>query len=264
MKFAIDLYSDFMAAEDLDQLWDKLHKHLEHFGISNIVYIVTHSPQAMIGGISIAPEHVQSNEHQNHFDQRYLPADFFRNSYSQEYREHFEESFFLTDDLSTVHCATKTTPFVWHADHAWDNANQRQQLFYQDAQQLGMDVGVSIPLRFSYTGGGGMGLRAGYLNKAQFNTMWAHACQYITHVCYLFDEIARRQFSRDLITALSHREREVLSRIANGEAMKTISSKLHISDESVATYLARARNKLKARNNTQAVIKAMQYEFIDL
>lgn len=262
MNFAIDLYSDFLSAKTLDELWGKLHQHLANFGITNISYVITHSPKRMLEGMGVEFNEHHPVEHQNYFDERFLPADYFRTSHSDEYRKHFEERFCLTDDLSSIHAATQITPFIWHADISWIAATERQKRFFSDAIAFGMGVGVTIPLRFSYTGAGGFGLNAGDLTKQQFNAMWASSCQYITHLCYMFDEIARRQFPDNLIASLSNREREVLRWLSKGEPIKRIALKLFISDEAVATYIARARTKLKARNNTQAIIKAIQFGFI--
>lgn len=262
MNFAIDLYSDFLSAKTLDELWGKLHLHLENFGITNVSYVITHSPKRMFEGMGIEFNEQHPAEHQNYFDERFLPADYFRTSHPDDYRQHFEERFCLTDDLTSIHAATQITPFIWHADVSWMGATERQKRFFSDAIAFGMGVGVTIPLRFSYTGAGGIGMSARNLTKVQFNTMWESSCQYITHLCYMFDEIARQQFPQDLIASLSHRECEVLARLAEGEPIKRIAAKLSISDETAATYITRARNKLKARNNTQAIIKAIQFGFI--
>jgi DNA-binding CsgD family transcriptional regulator len=57
--------------------------------------------------------------------------------------------------------------------------------------------------------------------------------------------------------ALSDREREVLSRIANGEEGTALAGRLRIAPETVRRHLSNARQKLGARSRSHAVALAL-------
>ncbi len=63
--------------------------------------------------------------------------------------------------------------------------------------------------------------------------------------------------------ALSEREREVLSRIANGEEGTVLAHRLRIAPETVRRHLANARRKLGARSRSHAIALAMACGEID-
>ncbi|WP_209425104.1 helix-turn-helix transcriptional regulator [Pararhodobacter sp. SW119] len=62
---------------------------------------------------------------------------------------------------------------------------------------------------------------------------------------------------------LSSRERQVLTRLAEGVRIAGIANELRISERSAQEYVARARLKLGARTRTDAVIRALLAGLID-
>ena len=63
---------------------------------------------------------------------------------------------------------------------------------------------------------------------------------------------------------LSQREIEVLKLVAEGNSNKEISSQLNISPNTTKQHLQSLRDKLDARNRTQAVVLALKQGLITL
>jgi DNA-binding CsgD family transcriptional regulator len=63
--------------------------------------------------------------------------------------------------------------------------------------------------------------------------------------------------------ALSTRERQILSALAEGARVSGIADALRITERSVQEYITRARTKLGARSRTEAVARALQLGLID-
>jgi DNA-binding NarL/FixJ family response regulator len=56
---------------------------------------------------------------------------------------------------------------------------------------------------------------------------------------------------------LTERELDVLSRLAQGKANKEIAFELHLSQETVKTYVKRILHKLGVQSRTQAAVQAL-------
>jgi DNA-binding CsgD family transcriptional regulator len=56
---------------------------------------------------------------------------------------------------------------------------------------------------------------------------------------------------------LSIRERQVLERVAQGRSAKEVASELGITHRTVERHIENARNKMRARNKTHMIAKAV-------
>jgi DNA-binding NarL/FixJ family response regulator len=65
------------------------------------------------------------------------------------------------------------------------------------------------------------------------------------------------------VPTLSAREREILRLLSEGNSNADVGEALHISPDTVRTYLSRAMKKLEAETRTQAVAKAIRLSLID-
>ena len=65
------------------------------------------------------------------------------------------------------------------------------------------------------------------------------------------------------LPALSARERDILRLVSEGGSNGDVAEALHISPDTVRTYLRRAMTKLEAETRTQAVAKAIRLSLID-
>jgi DNA-binding NarL/FixJ family response regulator len=62
---------------------------------------------------------------------------------------------------------------------------------------------------------------------------------------------------------LSGREREIFARIAQGRSVKEIAAELALSDKTVATYLARIREKTGLNSHVEIARYALQHRIVD-
>lgn len=65
-----------------------------------------------------------------------------------------------------------------------------------------------------------------------------------------------------LLASLSRREAEVLSRIAQGRAMKDVAVALSLSPRTLETYKARAMNKLNLSSRSELVRCAVRFGWL--
>jgi DNA-binding NarL/FixJ family response regulator len=65
------------------------------------------------------------------------------------------------------------------------------------------------------------------------------------------------------LPALSARERDILRLVSDGASNNDVGETLHISPDTVRTYLRRAMKKLEAETRTQAVAKAIRLSLIE-
>jgi len=223
MNNLLDIHQDFLSANSIDTLWQKLHTHLNQYSIVSVFYLVTHSPKQLIEDGAEA-------------------ASYFNCSHPDAYREYFDEQFLMEDDPTAMHCMTAVTPFFWHDKSRLAHATDTQKVFMEASENLmGLKVGLTLPLRFGFSGGGGMGLCAdNSVSVNEFEKIWASHSQQIVHICYAFDEVLRRQFPQEAIAQLSPQECEALLRLAQGNKSREIATALTVSEHTVSSYLARA------------------------
>jgi len=131
-----------------DELWDKLHKVLAQFGITNIFYGIGHLPESL--ETAHLPKLLSSP--------RASPSFHFITSYPQEMANIENEEFYFEDDMSGLHCLTRTDPFIWYLNSRYLSADTYESRKKNETYWFSVNlVGVSIPLRFSDFGKGGLG-----------------------------------------------------------------------------------------------------------
>lgn len=74
---------------------------------------------------------------------------------------------------------------------------------------------------------------------------------------YLYELIGRLTLHRDIMPR-SRRESECMALAAPGMRAKEIAYDLHLSEQSVNLYMARARFKFRAVNTTHAAVRAVK------
>ena len=86
--------------------------------------------------------------------------------------------------------------------------------------------------------------------------MWQHHKVDIVQLVNQFDAVKRADYNPD-ITPLTPREKEILTLRTIGLHIKEISEKSKTSPHTVTKQLSIIRSKLGARNNEQAIIRAI-------
>ena len=114
----------------------------------------------------------------------------------------------------------------------------------------------------------------GFVNKDVSPADLSHAIRVVASgKSYLGPEISRALIARSRDNAqpdsgerpsLSAREREVLQLMATPLTYRQIGGELHISEETVRTYVKRILAKLDEPNRTQAVIAGLRFQFIEI
>ena len=248
-----DYGDDFACSANADQLWDKLHQALAQFSITNVFYGIGHLPEKL--ETTHLPKLLSSS--------RASPSFHYKTSYPPELINTNDDDFHFEDDLSGLHCLTKTTPFIWYINSR-HLSNQDYELrkasqSYWFAVKL---VGVSIPLRFADFGKGGIGLCAANLSGDQFDEIWAQNSDEIIDICYKFDETVRDKFIDLVGITLTKREKDILAWLAEGYSAKIIADNSGTKKRTVENQIVSLREKLDARNNVHLITKAMTFKLI--
>ena len=244
----LDTLSEFRAAQSKDALWSLLHNALTKFGGTSIFYGFAHS-------LKLA-EQIGNKE-----------AMYHRTSHPASLGEYYQHKnyHYINDSLPVLHCAVSTKPFIWHNDEEWVNATSIQKHMRQVNGSIGLEVGVSIPLRFNAQHGlGGIGIATGDLKPDEFNTLWSEHQNEIKNIVYGFDMLTRDEHM-DEIYPLTVREKETLQWLAVvGSPACNIGRKMGIEDTTVRTHLTSACRKLKVQRPEQAMTKALTLNIISL
>lgn len=244
----LDIYTKFSTAQTNDELWSSLHTALADYGVTSVFYGFAHSLKlAEAIGNKAAMYHRTSH-----------PASL------GEYYQH-KNYHYINDSLPVLHCAVSTRSFLWHKDEEWENATYIQKHMRQVNSSIGLEAGVSIPLRFSAPHGiGGIGIATGGLEPFEFDKLWNERQNEIKNIVYGFDMLTRKEHL-DEIFPLTNREKETLQWLAVlGSPACNIGRKMGVEDTTVRTHLTSACKKLKVHRPEQAMVKALVLEIISL
>jgi len=245
MGFQLDVYQDFSSSRDSEELWQRLHTRLAQYGICDVFYAITDVPLLL------------------NMDSSYEMV-YVKTSYPDHLMASAKTGYTLEKDAGAMHCLTQVTPFFRNVNSRWVSAKEREQrlaseiFWYEESER----VGVTIPLRFGSNGFGGISFRAEALSCEEFDECWGLHQHEIIAISYIFDEVARANFSDLLGIQLSQRERQVVSELAEGESAKRVAAKLGISTNTVSNQITSARKKLNAINNAHLISKAVALSLI--
>ena len=231
-------------SSNFDELWNRLHEVLQPYGVTSIFYGFGHSVKAAgINGI--------------------MASIHYKTSHPEEYCTYYDNKYYIDDDLSSIHCMTETTPFLWHDFSAWGTPTLRQKRFMHESWDFNMGVGVTLPFRFDNNLGlGGLGMATADMGPEEFDAMWESHSDTIQAIVSCFNDRALNNCN--FIFQLSPRELEVITLLAKGFSPSEISAKLGSSSSTVGHQVRNARKKLQAISNEHAVAKALVFSLITL
>jgi len=238
-----DSVEQLKKCSSADHMWQTLHTILSSYGVSSIFYGVGHSAKlAQVNGV--------------------VESVIYRDSHPQRYKEHYSNSDYINSDPSAEHCLQYTSPYMWVNTCGISEPISPEALEYEQvAKQLGMDIGVTLPLRFGSSGIGGIGLCTESFSSHDFATHWNIHQQAITAISYIFDELYRADFKQE-IADLTLQEKEMLRCYFSNKTTSQIASKYHITEGTLHTHMSNIRKKLNVTNNASALIKAWVFQLI--
>ena len=239
----VDIHENFANAKSYDDLWNMYFDEVQKFGFTSISYGYGYSRL-------VAKE-----------EGVFAALSWYQDNHPKWYEGEFGKEYYINNDLGSIHCLNNNTPFIWHDESQWLGTTPEQIELMHKSKEFNMSIGVSVPCRFGYYGIGGLGLAAGNLDAKEFGRVWIEKQNQILAICNSFDTLARKSWKPDIVP-LSPREVEVLTRLAIGENTKIIAYKFGTTESSVEKQARSVREKLSARSNSHAVVKALALELI--
>jgi LuxR family transcriptional regulator, quorum-sensing system regulator BjaR1 len=171
----------------------------------------------------------------------------------------YSQNQFVWDDPSLRFCKTTVRPFRWFKEAPYDPKREpRAVQVMQCAWDFGMRDGYMIPvispsgrMGFVWFGGHEIDLDAYELPALHFVALYA------------FDRLLRLSGHADTPqSALTRREREVLTLAALGRSTEAIAEVLNITESTVKKHVKSCCERLGAANRTHAVMIAMRDRII--
>lgn len=197
-----------------------------------------------------------------------LPPDLNRwalyTSYPDDWSQEYAEKDYARIDPVLRAAGSFNHAFTWDGLERMSQFTDAQKRFMQDAAAAGLHNGIGVPIRGHRTLLAGVGLAS----SQPHNDAEAHR-DLINAICNQFYMAFRRLYARprtqDLdVTALSRKEREILSWVAAGKTDDDIATILSISRNTVDTHMRAIFRKLDAANRVTAVVRGIMYGHIFL
>lgn len=235
----LDLAERFQTAEGIDAAWSVLRRELARFGGTDAGY----------GYCWRVCED---------FDELLLHYD-----YPQSFLDQYGEAGHVEHDWSVLHAMREPHDFYVSTDRrALQQMTPRQLQVEYDAYEVGARHVITMPLRDSGNGAGGLSVAFRGTTEAEFHGMLAAHEEDLRRIGLLFHGAVRQQPGIGGLIELSEREREVLTWTAAGHGSKVIAHRLNLSTRTVEHHIASAQRRLGAHNRTHAVAKALVLNLI--
>lgn len=229
---------------DQDTLWAEARRFAaDRLGVTSILYGFTHS------------RHLATRVGMT----RSL---YIRHDHPADYLMRFTDGRLLDDDLCALIVLGRTGTFLWSdlGDLADQSETQRER--FRIDREAGMDVGVSIGLRFADGHGiAGFGLAARWMPAPEFAARWARQGETVVAYFTRLEPLLRRQ----MVAARLHltpRQSEVLGLSVGGVPGKAIAERLGISEGRVERIFREIRIRMEADTTIEAAAKALAYRLI--
>lgn len=236
-----DAAEDFRQAAGKDDLWRRLGRRLEPFGITGTLYGTEALPDPGKEVAFIL----------NSFDPAWLDAKFA------------SDLFYCDEFVRAARC--ETAPALWgdvsrlESEHFTAVARASLDLDFD----YGVITGVTIPMRFANGfGRSSIGCHAAHMSWPEFDGIWREHGGSVTAIVTAFDIALRRDHVGEVFP-LDAQERECLLWLAAGLKQKQITHRLDLSPRQMERRLEAIQAKLKAATPAQAVATALIFGLID-
>lgn len=241
------LGEDLKGAKDGDAHWQLCVKAFEALGVVGVGYGVI--PMAALAERGKITE-----------------ATFFRHTYSQEWEDAVGIDGLLDEDLSTELLIQGQEEMNWNDEPDPDYATPSNMRLHQLENDLGMIWGKTLLLSHHTRDpvSSGIGLHVNTVKSdAEFDAYWQAHEQSVRVIAGMLNS-GMLGPHKDGVVRLSGREKDYIYWSALGLDRVQIADRLCISANTLNKPIASAKAKLKARNTSQAVAKAVLLGLVDL
>lgn len=188
-------------------------------------------------------------------------------TWSPQTQSIFQQHELFNVDPVITRSRTTPTPFVWDLS-IYDTGEGTHAQLLAFRQSLGVTGGICVPVAEAYQGrtvlyltGNGFDASAQTVLALQLITQHFAARIYSVGNA---GQTGRLTSQNEDVGAMSPREREVFSWIATGKSSREIATIMSLSEHTVNDYIASVVAKLNASNRTEAVLRALLTDQIDL
>jgi DNA-binding CsgD family transcriptional regulator len=198
----------------------------------------------------------------------YLHARVF-STWPQSTQSVFEQQAYFQICPVIVRSRTAREPFVWDLS-VYDKSIEAHRALLKLRIESGVDGGVCLPVFEAFNGRSvlylsGMGFDSSHRSVLGLQLLAEHLTNR-SNALNLADQPEPSGVERFMRSdrELSPRERQVFGWIAFGKSSRDVAGIMSISEHTVNDYIASVMGKLKASNRTEAVLRALLTNQIDL
>ncbi len=236
----VQYISDMNRAETSDQAFLYLEKYLAALGFDRVVY-------------SLITDHPSLKKTRQHGIVRNYPDDWMKYYFSKGYVD--------VDPVIKV-IKQREGPFVWGDLPQFKPITKEESTLMNEAQDAKLLDGVGV----SFHGPNGQIVGMGVASSAGGAEIDRDSLSLIHLLCaqfnHIYQTIEREHSAPEQIVTLSDREKEILTWLAVGKSKSVIGDILHISENTVKTYLQRAFAKLGVHTKQEAIVHAIRLGLI--
>ncbi len=164
----------------------------------------------------------------------------------------------ITKSPLVLHGFRVSVPFRWR--EAWQNLSEEQKVHVEGTKAAGLNYGICFPIMQDRTAPGLMSMG----REKEFELELTDMVSLETLVRQVFDVMYRLTEIPESLgqIALSEREREVLTLVAQGKTNWEIGKILQISEYSIRDYLKDLSKRMATSNRTHTVTRAIRLGLI--
>jgi|GEM_PF-109410 len=192
------------------------------------------------------------------------PAQFIISGYPKEWRVRYDACGYMTIDPVLASALGRVRPFSWDE---LDQSSPPVRRFFEDAAAHGLRHGFTVPIHGAHGNFSLLSLaREAPLPQASggLSRLYGDAHWLALHLHERLCGLVSRDGEFEVHTPrLSGRERECLSRAAQGYSASAIGQDLHITERTAVFHLNHAMEKLGARSRQHAIALAAMLGQLD-
>lgn len=189
-------------------------------------------------------------------------------TYDPKWVNHYhEQAYHLIDPVIRTGSKSKH-PFLWSDSWKGLELTKQQRVFFNEAKDFGVGVGVGIPVLSPYYNDGMVSLVSSCVDVEDMARTVMSKDLEIQLLCNHFQLKAHYFFSQQSISGpaihLTERERECLKWASSGKTDREIGMILNISHRTVNHHMSNAMHRLDAYSREYAIVKAIMHKVIEL